>query len=89
MIIWILLLELLVANPCDARENYWELDFIGACPCFETRFIKIELCLIKLKKKKKKKKRRSIELDFRDIEFQNATIRLKNVTIGLPKLGMG
>ena len=30
-----------------------------------------------------------MELDFRDIEFQNATIGLKNVTMGLPQLGMG
>ena len=38
---------------------------------------------------KKKKQKKSMELDFRDIEFQNATIRLKNITMGLPQLGMG
>ena len=43
-----------------------------------------------------KKKKNCMELEFREIEFQNAiiwlkndTIGLKNVTIGLPELGMG
>ena len=36
-----------------------------------------------------KKKKKSIELDFREIDFQNATIRLKNITIGLLEPGMG
>ena len=30
-----------------------------------------------------------MELEFREIEFQNATIRLKNITIGLLEPGMG
>ena len=30
-----------------------------------------------------------MELEFREIEFQNAIIGLKNVTIGLPELDMG
>ena len=30
-----------------------------------------------------------MELDFREVEFQNAAIGFKNATIGLPKLGMG
>ena len=40
-------------------------------------------------KKKKTNKQTNIELDFREIEFQNATIGIKNVTIGLPEPGMG
>ena len=30
-----------------------------------------------------------MELDFREVEFQNAAIGLKNATIGLLELGMG
>ena len=30
-----------------------------------------------------------MELDFREVEFQNAAIGLKNATIGLLKPGMG
>ena len=30
-----------------------------------------------------------MELDFREVEFQNATIRLKNVTIGLKNATIG
>ena len=37
----------------------------------------------------KNKNKKSIKLDFMEIEFQNATIELKNVTIGLPEPGMG
>ena len=66
-------------------------NYIGRAPVSKLDFIKIELCPIKLKKKKN-----CMELEFREIEFQNAiiglkndTIGLKNVTIGLPEFGMG
>ena len=58
---------------------------LAICPCFQTilgrvpvsklNFIKIKLCPIKIKKKNKKiKKIKGIKLEFREIEFQNATI---------------
>ena len=37
---------------------------------------------------KNKNKKKSMELDFREVEFQNAAIGLKNVTIGLPEPSM-
>ena len=37
----------------------------------------------------KKKKKKCMELDFWEVEFQNAAIGLKNATIGLLELGMG
>ena len=37
----------------------------------------------------KTKKKKCMELDFREVEFQNAAIGLKNATIGLLKPGMG
>ena len=37
----------------------------------------------------KTKKKKCMELDFREVEFQNAAIRLKNTTIGLLEPGMG
>ena len=39
--------------------------------------------------KTKKKKKKSLELDFREVEFQNVTIGLKNATIGPLEPGMG
>ena len=48
-------------------------NYIGACPYFKTRFYQNQVMPYKTKKKKKKK---SMELDFREIEFQNATIGL-------------
>ena len=38
---------------------------------------------------KTKKKKKSIELDFREVEFQNVTIGPKNATIGLLEPAMG
>ena len=60
-------------------------NYIGACPYFETWFYQNWVMPDQTLKKKKK----SIELDFREIDFQNATIRLKNITIGLLEPGMG
>ena len=37
----------------------------------------------------KTKKKKSMELDFREVEFQNITIGPKNATIGLLESGMG
>ena len=46
-------------------------SYIGRAPVSKLDFIKIELCPIKLKKKKN-----CMELEFREIEFQNAIIGL-------------
>ena len=37
----------------------------------------------------KTKKKKCMELDFREVEFQNAAIGLKNATIGLLEPSMG
>ena len=49
---------------------------IGACPCFETRFYQNQVMPDQTIKKKKTNKQTNIELDFREFEFQNATIGL-------------
>ena len=36
-----------------------------------------------------KKRKKCIELDFREVEFQNAAIGLKNITIGLKNATIG
>ena len=46
-------------------------NYIRACPCFETRSYQNQVMPDQTKKKKK-----SMKLDFREIEFQNATIGL-------------
>ena len=47
-------------------------NYIRACPCFETRFYQNQV----MPDQTIKKKKRSMKLDFREIEFQNATIGL-------------
>ena len=47
-------------------------NYIGACPCFKTQFYQNQV----MPDQTKKKKKICMELEFREIEFQNATIGL-------------
>ena len=45
-------------------------NYIGACPCFETQFYQNRV----MPDQNLKKKKKGMKLEFREIEFQNATI---------------